>query len=150
MIRNISWSGLLLTCLLFSCPASAQTGVHCGTDLKRIHGVKLPHAVLYSHQTQEEMAQPTQKMCETTYVISGRHARAAEAMLMHRYGMGKLVFECCGWFPEKGKTGYFRRSHRMADGSEAIYVISLSSEETAEKDWQKISRFYVTLTIYAI
>lgn len=150
MIRKLMPLVLFLACLCRLAPAWAQTGVHCGSDLAKLHALALPHASLLSHRTQESMAQPTQKLCEATYVVPGKHARTVEAMLMRKYGMGKLVFTCCGWSPENGKAGYFRRSHRMADGAEAVYEISMSSEETQEKSWEKIGRFYVTLTILAI
>ena len=57
---------------------------------------------------------------------------------------------CCSRSPENGKAGYFRRSHRMADGAEAVYEISVSSEETQVKAWEKIGGFYVKLRILAI
>ena len=141
---------LILLCLLLSAfhPAAfAQTGVSCGPDLLKLHGLKIPHARLFKS---EAAPPPGQKLCESTYAIPGRHARATEARLVKQYGMGKLVFECCGWFPARGKVGVFRRSHRMADGAYASYQISMSSEETLERQWDKIGFFYVTLSIYAI
>jgi len=61
--------------------------------------------------------------------------------------MGKLVFECCGWFPKNGQEGTFRRSHPMASGAYAAYSINMASEETVERQWDKIEYFYIELTI---
>lgn len=150
--RLIRLSGLpgLLLAVLAAPPALAQTGAHCAPDLIKAHGLKLPQAVLLRSRSQEDLTQPSQLLCETTYVVPGHQARAVEALLRRRYGMGKLVFECCGWAPEKGRSGYFRRSHPMADGAEAVYAIILSSEETLERRWDRIGNFYLTLSIYAL
>ena len=145
-IRSI-FNYLLLSVLLFAHSVFAQTGAHCGPDLMKLHGLAIPHATLFSS---EVPAQPSQKLCESTYKIPGKYARATEAMLIRKYGMGKLVFECCGWSPARGKTGSFRRDHRMADGAYASYEIYMASGETVEKQWDKIESFYITLSIYAI
>ena len=150
MIRKLLPLALFLACLGRLAPAWAQTGVHCGDDLAKLHAVVLPHASLVSHRDQAAMASPTQTLCEATYVVPGKHAHAVEKILMRRYGMGKLMYACCGWSPENGKPGYFRRSHRMADGAEAAYEISMFSEETQETSWERIGRFYVVLRIYSI
>lgn len=138
---------LLLAALGFPHAALAQTGTHCGPDLLKMYGMKIPHAKLIRS---EEPSAPSQKLCESTYSIPGKYARATEAMLIRKYGMAKLVFECCGWSPSRGKTGSFRRAHPMADGAYAHYEISMSSGETVEKQWEKIGNFYITLSIYAI
>lgn len=145
-IRSI-FPCLLLSGFLFAHSALAQTGTRCGPDLMKLHGLVIPHATLLSS---EEPAHPFQKLCESTYKIPGKYARATEAMLIRKYGMGKLVFECCGWSPARWKTGSFRRTHRMADGAYGAYQIYMSSGETVEKQWDKIESFYITLSIYAI
>jgi hypothetical protein len=145
-LRLTSWC-LLLTGFLFVLPAFAQTGASCGPDLLKLHGLKIHHATLIRS---EAPTYPTQKLCESTYTIPGKYARTAEASLTRKYGMGKLAFACCGWAPANGKMGVFRRSHRLADGAYAHYEISMSSEETVERQWNKIGNFYITLSIYAI
>jgi len=140
-------NSLLLSGFLFAHSSFAQTGTHCGTDLMKLYGLAIPHAMLVSS---EEPAQPSQKLCESTYKIPGKYARATEAMLIRKYGMAKLVFQCCGWSPARGKTGSFRRAHRMADGAYASYEIYMASGETLERQWDKIENFYITLSIYAI
>jgi hypothetical protein len=147
MIYRLTSRCLLVSALLFALPSFAQTGASCGPDLLKLHGLKIPHATLLRS---EEPTYPTQKLCESTYTIPGKYARAAEANLIRKYGMGKLVFECCGWSPSKGKMGVFRRAHRLANGAYAHYEISMGSEETVERQWGKIGNFYITLSIYAI
>lgn len=137
----------LLLSGLIAFPAFAQTGASCGPDLLKLHGLKIPHATLFRSQVPTA---PSQKLCESTYTVPGKYAQAVEASLIRKYGLGKLVFECCGWFPSRGKMGVFKRGHRLADGAYAHYEISMSSEETVERRWDKIGNFYITLTIYAI
>lgn len=146
MIIRQTFLCLLLSGFLFSLPAFAQTGTNCGPDILKLYGLKIPHAKLI----RSEEPYPSQKLCESTYSIPGKHARATEAMLIKKYGMAKLVFECCGWSPSRGKAGSFRRPHPMADGAYAHYEISMASGETVEKQWDKIENFYITLTIYGI
>lgn len=138
---------LLTLCFLCANPAAAQTGVHCGNDLMKQHRIHIPHATFLRS---EPSAEPSQKLCESVYKVPGRFARIAESVLIKKYGMGNLVFECCGWFPKNGKEGTFKRPHYIADGSYASYTISMSSGETLEKNWNKIDYFYITLAIYAI
>jgi len=113
----------------------------------KLYGLAIPHATLISS---EQPAHPFQKLCESTYKIPGKYARATEAMLIRKYSMGKLVFACCGWSPERGKSGSFRRSHRMANDAYADYEMTMGSGETVERRWEKIESFYITLSIYAI
>ena len=138
---------LIILALIFSNAAVAQTGTHCGPDLLKLYGLKIPHAKLVRSK---EPAAPSQKLCESTYSIPGKYAHATEALLIRKYGMAKLVFECCGWMPAQGKGGSFRRAHPMADGAYAHYEITMSSEETVERQWEKIGNFHITLSIYAI
>lgn len=138
---------VLLWCHLHADPAVAQTGVHCSGDLLKLNQIHIPHAKLVES---EKPTQPSQILCESVYTIPGRHARSAEALLIKMYGMGRLVFECCGWFPKNGREGTFKRSHPMANGAYASYSIRMVSEETVEKRWDNIANFYITLTVSAI
>lgn len=147
MISRPTLFCLLSAGFLFSCPAFAQTGTRCGPDLLKLYGLKIPHAKLIRSETP---AHPSQKFCESTYSLPGKYARTTEAMLVRKYGMGKLVYECCGWSPAKGKAGNFRRGHAIADGTFVSYEISMGSEETAEKQWDKIENLYITLTILGV
>jgi len=139
---------LIVLSLYFLCadPAIAQKGVHCSNDLMKLYRIRIPYAKIFRSETPTSLSQ---KLCESVYKIPGQFAQNAESILIKKYGMEKLVFECCGWFPKNGKEGSFKHSHYMADRSYASYVISMSSEETLEKNWNKIDYFYITLTIYA-
>ena len=140
---------LIALSLSFLCAntAFAQSEAHCSNDLMKLYRIDIPHAKLFKSETPTE---PSQHLCTSVYKIPGKHAHATEALLIKKYGMGKLVFECCGWFPKNGREGYFRRSHLMANNAYAVYSISMSSEETVERQWDKIGSFYITLTIDAI
>jgi|GEM_PF-4824131 len=112
----------------------------------KLYRIHIPHAELFKSETPT----PSQKLCTSVYKIPGQFAKSAESVLIEKYGMGKLVFECCGWSPKNGKEGTFKRSHDMADGSYASYAISMTSKETFENNWDKIDYFYIYLTIYTI
>ena len=127
--------------------AQAQTGVRCDPDLARAYGVALPHARL---TTNEYASAGEQRLCTSVYVVSGKHAKRLAQQLVDRFGMGRLVFQCCGWVPEGGRKGVFRRAHPLANGALATYSIEMYSAETVEQSWAKVGRFYVVLAIDAI
>lgn len=137
---------VLLLCFWRADLAIAQTGVHCSNDLMKLYRIQIPHAKLFKTEASTENPQ---NLCTSVYKISGAYARTAETILFKKYGMNKLIFECCGWFPKNGQKGYFRRSHRIASGEIAFYTISMYSEETIEKQWDKIKSFYIVLSIDA-
>jgi hypothetical protein len=138
---------VFLGCYLYAGLATAQTGVNCSDDLMKSYRIYIPHAKLFKS---EKSTGPSQILCKSIYIISGKYAQITETLLIKKYGMGKLVFECCGWFPKNGQEGTFRRSHPMANGAYAAYSIGMVSEETLERQWDKIENFYIGLTIYAI
>ncbi len=139
---------LLLLSMSASHQAIAQTGVNCSDDLMKTYQIHIPHAEFYRSEVPTESSQ---LLCRSVYKVPGQHARTVETLLVKKFGMGKLIFLCCGWSPKGGKNGAFKRSHRMADGGYAYYSIQLNSEETLErKQWSKIAYFYVTLEIYSI
>lgn len=138
----------MLAAWLYNAPAAfAQTGVHCGDDLIKIHGLRIPHLEFVPGAAEKPGGQ---RMCESVYRVPGKHAKQVEALLVRKYGMAPLVFECCGWFPKRGQNGSFKRSHPLADGAIADYEIGMSSEETTERRWVHIGYFYVRLTIYSV
>ena len=127
--------------------ASAPVKATCARDLMAVHGLRVPHA---QWLRSERPSGDTQVLCRSVYAVPGRHARAVEALLIRKYGMAPLAFTCCGWAPAKGSEGQFMRAHPLADGAEAHYAIALASEETLEKRWDRIARFYLTMTVYAV
>lgn len=138
---------VLSLCYPYINPAIAQTGALCGNDLLKLYRINIPHVKLIKGET------PTgnsQNMCTSLYKISGKYAQTTQTFLSKRYGMGKLIFTCCGWAPENGRVGYFRRSHPMASGAWASYSITMHSDETLEKQWDKIDSFYITVAIDAV
>ena len=141
----------LVASLLWANQAIAQPDALCSADLMKAYKIHIPHAEFYRSDVP---AKPSQILCESVYRIPGKYARYAESVLVRRFGMGKLRFACCGWFPGRGKRGAadgtFRHSHLMSNGAYAAYGISMSSEETLEKQWDRIEYFYITLTIYEI
>jgi Domian of unknown function (DUF4952) len=75
-----------------------------------------------------------------TYTVKGQDAAIVEKLLQQRFQMGKLRFICCGW-ENPGQNGWYRWDSYS-------YQIGMSSGETIERDWNKIDRFYITITKY--
>lgn len=138
---------VLLVCALCANTALAQTQVTCSNDLMRQYHINIPHAMLFKSTTPSETSQ---NLCTSVYKISGQYAHATERLLIKKYGMGKLVFACCGWEPKNGQNGYFKPAHLLANHAYAYYSITIGSEETLERQWEKIGSFYITLAIDAI
>jgi hypothetical protein len=80
------------------------------------------------------------------YEVAGTKATLTEAVLMKQYGMQPLKFVCCGWEPAMSPSG--ARLGFTIDGNGYHYEISMGSGETIERDWNKIDRFYVTVSLY--
>ncbi len=88
---------------------------------------------------------------EAEYRASGVHAASVEAYLIKTFDMPKLRFVCCGWESSNGETsnGQF---HRLAGpdqyADDHVYLVTMGSVETLQKDWQKIPYFQVTVRLY--
>ena len=46
-----------------------------------------------------------QTVAVASYRVAGAESARVEKFFREKYGMGKLVFVCCGWEPENGRTG---------------------------------------------
>ncbi len=91
-----------------------------------------------------------QLIFKANYRVSGKQAHLVETFLRKKYGIGKLVFLCCGWDSKNGKIGIFKKPD-LTNGIH--YDISMYSEETLIKDrnqWNKIPYFYVTAKVLDI
>jgi hypothetical protein len=84
------------------------------------------------------------RVLRATYEVSGRNAATVEAVLIKRYGMAKLKFNCCLWEPKGGKQGWFKGSRGYGSS------VSMGSGETVyskRSDWPKINIFLVTVEL---
>jgi Domian of unknown function (DUF4952) len=79
------------------------------------------------------------------YTVKGTEATIIESFLRQNFQMAPLKFRCCGWEPVT-VPGSDRRYGTYRDRSGYYYEISMGSEETVEKNWDKISIFYVSVT----
>jgi hypothetical protein len=83
----------------------------------------------------------------STYVVPGKDAASIESFLRKQFQMSPLRFVCCGWEP--GIIGTQTNipkygNYRDRDGYDC--EITMTSEETVEKNWKKIPKFYVRVT----
>jgi hypothetical protein len=84
-----------------------------------------------------------------SYAVSGKHAAKVEQLLVEKYKMPPLLFQCCGWVSTTRRGDKNPRNRGFyKDRKGNHYYISMSSEETVVKDWSRIPRFYVRVSIY--
>ena len=70
-----------------------------------------------------------------SYKISGKDVKFVEQMLISRFKILPLKFACCGW---DTPPTFFQEDN-------IYYTVWMSSDETLEKDWDKIQHFYVNV-----
>ncbi|MGK8706770.1 DUF4952 domain-containing protein [Metapseudomonas otitidis] len=109
----------------------------CGDYLATL-GVSAP-GLQFDGCRLEEGGQLRQRVAE--YSIPGRDARALEARLEQRFGLQPLRFVCCGW---EAPSVYAPHPAGRPYG----YEIGMGSGETLEKDWTRIDRFHVRVTLF--
>lgn len=80
---------------------------------------------------------------EVLYKVEGKYAKQAEAYLIEKTGIGKLIFMCCYWGSEKGQIGEF------SDPKTGLYheVIFSSEEVLSNVDWQDVT-FYLSISVF--
>lgn len=84
-----------------------------------------------------------------SYAVSGKYAANVERILVEKYKMPPLRFQCCGWVSRTAREDKNpRNSGSYKDKKGRWYSISMSSEETVVQDWSRIPRFYVRVSIY--
>ena len=69
------------------------------------------------------------------YTIAGSEAKNLEKQLMSQYDMKPLSFACCGWEARPQNVTI----------NNLYYTVWMSSEETLEKDWNKIDKFNLSI-----
>jgi hypothetical protein len=84
-----------------------------------------------------------------SYAVSGKHAAKIERVLVGKYKMPPLRFQCCGWVSTTAREDKNpRNSGSYKDKKGQQYSISMSSEETVVQDWSRIPRFNVRVSTY--
>jgi hypothetical protein len=84
-----------------------------------------------------------------SYTVSGKNATKIERLLVEKYKMPPLLFQCCGWVSTTARGDKNPRNRGFyKDKKGNQYYISMSSEETVVKDWSQIPRFHVRVSIY--
>lgn len=107
----------------------------CGDFLEQL-GVASP-GLHFEGCKLEEGGQLRQLVAE--YLVPGPQAHGVEKLLQQRFGLQPLRFMCCGWDTRPASAPH---------ASGRPYEIRMSSGETLEKDWARIDRFHVSVTLY--
>ena len=102
----------------------------CG-DLLQRYGREIPH--LHYIDCSEEMANP-QLALKARYRVSGGQSYAIEKILIEQYGMGPLVFQCCGWETAHGETGHFSVPELAELSPPYGVMMTMYSDVTSEAD----------------
>ncbi|MCT4640831.1 MAG: DUF4952 domain-containing protein [Bacteriovoracaceae bacterium] len=88
-----------------------------------------------------------------TYDVAGNNAKDIETYLRIKFRMEELVFTCCGWGPRAKDSNGLPKSY-LGKGiyNDPQYInpftISLTSEETTEKNWKKVNFKVIIETNY--
>lgn len=100
-----------------------------------------------------------QNIWTARYRVAGKDAASIEQLLKKKYGMGKLVFNCCGWECKKGKYGMINSKKLKAINSNYLMSITMTGngEQTNENgeyyletDRNKIPFFEITVEVLDI
>lgn len=95
----------------------------------------------------------------SNYKVTGTNSLEVENFLVENYGMGKLMFTCCGWEPEEGKEGEIIITELKKLNKDYHLLVSMygNAEKTnekdsayIEKDRNKIDYFYVIVRLLEI
>lgn len=76
-----------------------------------------------------------------TYKIEGKYAKQAHQYIAKTMGIGELKLICCAWVTEGGYPSTYLTNPK----DNLRYMVSFSSEETIEYDWNKIT-FYLVIS----
>ena len=93
------------------------------------------------------------------YRVTGIHSSELEKHLVENYGMGELIFTCCGWEPKDGKEGKIINGElkRLNKDYHLLVTMFGSAEKKnskdslyIEKDRNRIDFFNVTVRLVEI
>lgn len=127
--------GVPILALLLLAGAAQAAEPACGDFLEQL-GVASP-GLHFEGCKLEEGGQLRQLVAE--YQVPGPEAHGVESLLQQRFGLQPLRFICCGWDTQPANAPH---------ASGRPYEIRMSSGETLEKDWARIDRFHVSVTLY--
>lgn len=85
-----------------------------------------------------------QLIWEAEYRVSSQYIEEVENFFVTEYGMGELVFTCCGWEPEGGKTGQTKNGLVIWMGRSCPEdsIESCSKNKYAMPEFSVFVRFY--------
>lgn len=98
-----------------------------------------------------------QTLVEATYEVSGENSKTVEDFFVQKYGMGKLVWVCCG-YESRGQYGEFSHERLEAVSPYVSGIITMAGSGEIENSPQGVGlefdrnkiRFIVTVTILEV
>ncbi len=139
----------ILIILFYSCTNS--TILQCG-DLLSLYAEK-PVELEFLECSKEK----GQVILRSKYRVSGKDSKKIEQVLISKYGLGKLKFNCCGW--ESEKYGQINPSKIKAINPNFSILITMYGNAEKkdknntiyiEKNRNKIPYFYVIVEIVEV
>ena len=129
---------LLFVLFVSSCAASKESS-GCQDFLVALN-LKPPELTF---QRCKKIEKPPAILLESTYAVSGKHAKTVEDFLHKEFGLAKLRFVCCGW--EGREATYVSKSGDT-------YSINMHSydEYSFQEKWQDYKKFRVTVGKYIV
>tara|TARA_B110000091_G_C13557879_1_gene367242 strand:+ start:219 stop:659 length:441 start_codon:yes stop_codon:yes gene_type:complete len=91
---------ILLIVPLFILISCTNKPIECG-DLLQIYAKKIQNIEFIGCKKGKG-----QTVFQASYSVLGTNSEKVEAILVKKYGIGKLKFTCCGWDSSNGKNGY--------------------------------------------
>lgn len=95
----------------------------------------------------------------STYKVKGTYSLELEKYFVENYGMGKLIFTCCGWEPKDGQEGEIINDELTKTNKDYHLLVTMSGSAEKksgqdslyiEKDRNKIDYFEVTVRLVEI
>jgi len=116
---------ILLIVPLFILNSYINKPIECGDLLHRYAG-KIQNIEFIACKKGKD-----QTVFQASYSVLGTNSEEIEAILVKKYGIGKLKFTCCSWESSNGKNGYIE-SEELKKIKEN-YMLEISMYGNAEK-----------------
>jgi len=116
---------ILLIVPLFILISCINKPIECGDLLQRYAG-EIQNVEFISCEKGKG-----QTVFKASYSVLGTNAEEIEAILVKKYGIGKLKFTCCGWESSNGKNGDIESDELKKINQN--YMLEISMYGNAEK-----------------
>jgi hypothetical protein len=104
----------------------------------------------------DSVAGDGQVIATARYRVPGVHAEMVERFFVEKYGMGPLVFLCCAWEPERGRSGQLESEPLLEIEPGYVLLITMFADAVIESadgelylemERENIEHFHVIVSI---